>query len=612
MSEETSAAKVLQGAEVFKLDGRKVRVVDGFQNLNAKLGFAVPGTPGACNNLLSQGFYAPNLVTRNRIQLEYAYRGSWIVGKMINTIPEDMTRAGVDITTNEGAEEVEEIKIKLNRLKVWTSLRSTLSWGRLYGGACGVMQIRGQKLDTPIDLDAVGEGDFLGITPYDRWQLYPALDKLISSGPDLGLPEFYDIVLGANLNNPAQGPDGQTTEQANGRVRVHHSRCIRIIGVELPFWQAITEMMWGESVLEQMWDRLIEFDTTTSSIGGLVFRAQLRTVQVEQLREILAAGGQRQENLVKMFEQMRQLQQNEGVTLLDKTDTFTSTAYSFAGLSDVLMRFSEQLGGCSDTPLVRLFGMSPGGLNSNGEGEMKQYHESILSKQESMLRNPLEVLLKVLWRSVHGKPAPKDMTFEFIPLQQMTDTEKATIAKSNTDTIMAVHESGVINGALALKELKKASDDHGLFTNITDEDIEDAENDSPPEPESVAAVGSEPSAATGNPGAGPTQPKELIKKATGDSAWKRIKRWMTRDYESEKTLLTGEKDKGEDEMSGLSYEQKCIKKFLERTDVKTADPGVIGTMKEFYKGTLKSSSGKKVTSKKQAAAIGYSEEREGK
>ena len=31
-------------------------------------------------------------------------------------------------------------------------------------------------------------------------------------------------------------------------------------------------------------------------------------------------------------------------------------------------------------------------------------------------------------------------------------------------------------------------------------------------------------------------------------------------------------------------------------------------MKEFYKGTLKSSSGKKVTSKKQALAIGYSEE----
>lgn len=39
-------------------------------------------------------------------------------------------------------------------------------------------------------------------------------------------------------------------------------------------------------------------------------------------------------------------------------------------------------------------------------------------------------------------------------------------------------------------------------------------------------------------------------------------------------------------------------------------PGVEGTMREFKKGTLKSGSGKKVTSRKQAIAIGLSEERE--
>lgn len=41
----------------------------------------------------------------------------------------------------------------------------------------------------------------------------------------------------------------------------------------------------------------------------------------------------------------------------------------------------------------------------------------------------------------------------------------------------------------------------------------------------------------------------------------------------------------------------------------TQDAGVEATMKEFAKGTLKSSSGKKVTDPKQALAIGYSEER---
>ncbi len=39
-------------------------------------------------------------------------------------------------------------------------------------------------------------------------------------------------------------------------------------------------------------------------------------------------------------------------------------------------------------------------------------------------------------------------------------------------------------------------------------------------------------------------------------------------------------------------------------------PGVKGTMEEFKKGTLKSSSGQKVTNRKQAIAIGLSEDRQ--
>lgn len=41
-------------------------------------------------------------------------------------------------------------------------------------------------------------------------------------------------------------------------------------------------------------------------------------------------------------------------------------------------------------------------------------------------------------------------------------------------------------------------------------------------------------------------------------------------------------------------------------------PGIEKTMKEYKKGTLRSSSGKKVTSRKQAVAIGMSEERKSK
>ncbi len=398
-----------------------------------------------------------------------------------------------------------------------------IKWGRLYGGCIGVLQIDGQDLETPLDTETVDKGQFLGIVTYDRWQVYPVLSKLINSGPNMGLPAYYDIVLGANLNDPGQEPDGSHTDRANGRVRVHHSRCFRTGGHKLPFYQAITEMMWEESILERLWDRLIEFDTATAAAGGLITRANLRTVSIDGYREILAAGGEAEAALIKQFEYMREFQSSEGLTLLDTLDEFDSTAYSFAGLSDMLNQFGEQLSGSAEIPLVRLFGQTPTGLNTDGSSDIRNYYDSINAKQESTLRNPMELIIKVLWQSTFGRPKPKDLSFTFTPLWQMSALDKATIAKSNTDTIIEAHQEGLVNTQTAMKELKQSSGDNGVFTNITDEQIKEAENEEPPLPEELGPA----SQTTGDPAEGPATPettKEDQKqppksKPTGDSAF---------------------------------------------------------------------------------------------
>lgn len=488
------------------------KTTDGFQNFAARLGIGPQGAEGTEDNLLSKGHYEFNLLTRNRVQLEAAYRGSWIVGQVIDSKADDMVKAGIDITCGEDAELVEDFKVQMHRLQIWQSLNEVIKWGDLYGGAIAVMQILGQKLSDPLELDSVGEGEFLGLVVYDRWQLNPVLSELIGSGPNMGLPKYYNIVLGSNLNDPGKEPGGQETEQASGQVKVHHSRCVRMIGHKLPFFQAITEMMWGESILERMWDRLISFDDATMNCAGLIHRANLRMVGINGLREILAAGGKAQEALVAQFEYIRQFQSNEGITLLDKEDEYASTSYSFAGLSDMMIQFGQQVSGAAQIPLVRLFGQSPAGMSATGESDIRLYYDGINAKQEAHLRNPLETILKVLWRSMTGQPAPKDLTFTFAPLWQMSALDKATIAKSNTDTILEAHQEGAIDTQTMMKELKTASGDTGLFTHITDEAIEDAVNEEPPMPA--------PDPATEKP-----EEKKPPAKA-GDSAWKKLKSYL--------------------------------------------------------------------------------------
>lgn len=458
--------------DVFRAEDKAAKAaltLDGFDNFVSRLGLNN-------DNTLSAGTYEFNLVTRNRIKLEAAYRGSWIVGAIVDSVAEDMTREGITVTTNEADEDIKDLMTAMSRLQIWNSICNLVKWGRLYGGAIGVIQVKGQNPATPLDLDTIGQDQFQGIVVFDRWQLNPVLNQVIDSGPEMGLPKYYQIV-----NNPTQTTPDSNTQ--TGQITVHHSRCIRYTGIDLPYFQAITEMMWGESLLERLWDRLISFDSVTMSTANLIERACNRTIGVEGLREIISGGGAAKEGLLAMFEMMRSLQTNEGITLLDKNDTFATTNYSFAGLDSVLIQFGQQLSGASGVPLVRLFGQAPSGLNSTGDAEIRMYYDNINAQQESKLRNPFEVLLKVLWRSTFGKPAPKDLEFQFTPLWQMSALDKATNSKSNTETIVGAYEAGLISREVALKELRQSSGDTGLFSNISDEDITEAENEEPPAPD---------------------------------------------------------------------------------------------------------------------------------
>ena len=463
--------KVFETADAKAGEAIKAATVDGFDNFVSRLGLNN-------NNTLSAGLYVFNLMTRNRIQLEAAYRGSWIVGQVIDCVAEDMTRAGIDISTNEAEDDIKDMQSAFAKLRIWSSLCSLTKWARLYGGAIAVMDIEGQDKATPLKVDTVAKGQFKGLVIYDRWMLNPDLTQIIKSGPDTGLPEFYYIVT-------SEAPYQQMAPTATGQIKVHHSRVVRGIGIELPFWQAVTEMMWGESVLERLWDRLIAFDSVTMSTANLIERANNRTIGIEGYRQIIAAGGKAKEGLIAQLEAMREFQTNEGLTVMDKNDTFQTTNYTFSGLSDVMLQFAQQLSGASQIPMVRIYGQSPAGLNSTGESDLRMYYDKVNSEQESRLRPGVTTLLYVMWQSVFGKPAPKDLEFTFVPLWQMSALDKANVAKTNTETIVGAYEAGLTDRATGMKELRQSSGDTGLFQNISDDDIAEAEEELPPQPEDI-------------------------------------------------------------------------------------------------------------------------------
>jgi uncharacterized protein len=435
---------------------------DGFINLTARMGLGA-------HNVLSQGTYINTMLTENRVQLENLYLGSWIVGQCIDAMAEDMTRAGILIQGSDEPKAILKMSAALINTGAWRALREATQWGRLYGGAVAMIQIDGQDPSTPLKVDTVGKGQFTGLRVFDRWQLQPSITDIVQEGPHAGLPNFYRVISDVNSGTVSN-------------VNMHHSRAIRCIGIHLPIYQALVHQLWGESIVERLYDRLLSFDTATSGAANLVQKAHLRTVQIDKLREVLAAGGQAETNLLTMFHHMRMLQNNEGLTLLDKEDTFAAHSYTFAGLSDIILQFGQQIAGATGIPLVRLFGQSPAGLNSTGESDMRMYYDHVNAQQEARLREGVMRVLHVLHRSVLGTAVPEDFDFEFKPLWQTDATERATNANTITTAVTTAFEKGVIDQPTALRELKQSSDATGVYSNITDDLITEAENAPPPVP----------------------------------------------------------------------------------------------------------------------------------
>ncbi|MEI3523259.1 MAG: anti-CBASS Acb1 family protein [Anaerotignum sp.] len=79
----------------------------------------------------------------------------------------------------------------MRQTQLYDRINEGMRWGRLYGGAAGLILIRGQEdLSKPLELDTILPGTFAGLYIVDRWSGITPGMELVSDLADLdfGLP----------------------------------------------------------------------------------------------------------------------------------------------------------------------------------------------------------------------------------------------------------------------------------------------------------------------------------------------------------------------------------------------------------------------------------------
>lgn len=432
------------------------RALDGYSNVPANLG-------AGANNLVQTANYVMERFTWDYYTLNILFRDNWIAKAIIEKPANEMLKNGFSIHSQIEPDKIDKIMNIWQKTKTQNKFLKCLKWARLYGGCLLIPMIENQgDLSQPLDYDSIMPDSYKGCFTIDRWSgVSPSIELVDNiTDPDFGQPEYYDV---------SDNTTGKT-------FRIHHSRVIKMIGREMPYWEEIAETYWGASELEHVYTELKKRDDTSANISFLIFLANIRVFKMDGMSQMLSIGDQQAaQRVYETMKTMNHLMCNTGTLAIDKEEDFAMHGYSFTGINDVYESFMLDISGAAEIPVDKLFGRSPSGFNSGAE-TLQNYYDTIDEKRETYVREPLEKIVKIITMSALGG-IPDDIEIDFNPVRRPSDLEKSDLAQKNAQPIFDAYAGGLIGKGTALKELKQQSDITGLWTNITDEMIQEAYNE---------------------------------------------------------------------------------------------------------------------------------------
>lgn len=367
--------------------------------------------------------YALNVMTR--ATLEAAYRGDWMARKVIDAPVEDSTREWrawqADGDTIEKIEKVEK------NLKVLKRVAKVMKQARLYGGAALILGVDGQgDASQPLDVEKVKQDQLKFVHVVAAHEISVEGVEQDLSKPEYGEPLMYQSV---SISGIAQ-------------VRVHPSRVIRFVGKELPNERELGPAAWGDSVLQAIDDAIRSAGTVLMAGAALVNDAKVDVIKVPDLSTNLTTA-QYSDKFTSRVMLANQMKSVINTLVVDKEEEWARMQTNFAGMDELFKLYLLVASGAADIPATRLLGQAPQGMNATGESDIRNYYDRIKSEQETELAPALERLDEVLIRSATGT-RDENIFYEWNPLWQLTDAERADVAVKKSQVMSADVAAGLI------------------------------------------------------------------------------------------------------------------------------------------------------------------------
>lgn len=437
------------------------RFADGYSNLMSRLG--VPGHDRSGSSY----YFVPPL---SQQQIEAAYRTSWLTRKVHDLVPFEMTRAGRDWQAE--ADQIELLEAEETRLRIWQKLNVALTTARLHGGAALILGVVGAgSPNQPLNPEAVRKGALRYVYVASRHHL--TAPQSFEADPEsdfFGQPAMYHM----------RGARG------NG-VDIHPSRVITFHGSPVPPASLATaqlDQFWGDPLLLSIKSAIDNAETAQAAVATLLHELKQDVISIPGLTQLVATQAG-EDALAARVQAINTFRSMFNALLLDGGgedgkggEEWETRQLTFTQHPELLRAFLGMVAGAADIPVTRLMGESPGGLQSTGKGEQKDFNRMIMARQSFELAPPLARLDEILIRSTLGD-RPEDIYSTFAPLEEADPKEAAEIEKLEMESIDILTRTNHLPSAALAKALANRLTESGRWPglDITEQELEQHADD---------------------------------------------------------------------------------------------------------------------------------------
>lgn len=352
-------------------------------------------------------------------------RGS-VYRRIVELLPRWATIKGFTITDN--TDDPKPLAQAMRRLRVRDSVRRADVWARALGES-RILIVTDDKADLSKPLVA---------SKVRRVHRLEVLDRR----------EFSVVQYGATLQDGAMGEPViyEVHPQRPGVMfsgQVHASRLLRFYGDGLPPSEIGRSSLDGgaDAVGQALWDGLRDLAQTSSAGARL---AQELSVAVFKMAPAQAQrAGDDRDTALGVMQLLNMMKSVANMIVTNPGDDYTRVGANPAGYSDLSEGARLHLALLTGYPAALLFGEAPGGLNTDGQSWITNWHANVAAHREERYRDPLEALIEVLYYSERGS-VPDEWQLEFPPLGEMSERERAEVRLIHTQADSAAILDGVI------------------------------------------------------------------------------------------------------------------------------------------------------------------------